>query len=470
MFQIRTAEDLLRAMVARVVARSELSDLAPGNPMTQILGAVATALEEGDLSIAGLLESFSIDRAFGADLDARAAEVLPDGLARRTESRATGALRWVLPSPAASDIPIPSGSVAARPGNPRSLYVTTAAGIIRAGSTQSERDDGGAGDIPAASSTPGASSNTDLTTVTVLVTTVPGAITVTNPLPFGNGRDAETDDEFRARIRAHTRTLSAAIPEALELSVLGAEFEGRRVISARAWEDPVKRGNVTLYIDDGTGLFVSTAEAAGQSFTDPVGGAIGGEQQFYLSHWPAIAGTFTVSHTPSGGAAVALTDGVDYTAVPSRGLIWLNTDAFPAGLGSGDQLSVSAYTHYTGLIQAAQHAVEGDPGDPDGRPATRAAGVVVTVEAPILRQIQVSATVTTTTDADRLAVVADVRRRIGAYVNGLTIGQSVVLAEIIGRAMAAPGMSDIRIETPDRNVPIAFNEVARLTAGNLEII
>jgi uncharacterized phage protein gp47/JayE len=467
MFELQTDREVRERLVARVVARSVLSDLAPGDPMLQLLGAAALEFEGVYLAAAEILALFNLDDATGEDLDERGAEVLPDGLPRGGASRAVGQLRWTAPNAVAVEVPIPAGTVGARAGSPPTNYVTTEAGRIPVGSTQSEALTGG--DIAAAAAAPGGAANAAIDSVQVFVGAVPNATILTNPAPFQGGRDAESDADYRDRIRAHLRTLSRCIPEALEQRARSAEVAGRRVTAARTWEDPVNRGHVVVYIDDGSGQPAETAAAAAVVFTDAVAGAVGGEQEFYVPLWP-VFGSLTVTHTPSGGPAAVLTEGTDYVLIGSRGLVWLTSSAFPTGLATGAKLEVSAYTHYAGLIREAQRRIEGDPADRVNYPTWRAGGVVVDVLPPVLRQVTVTAHVVADVDADREAVVANVRRALAAYVNGLGIGRAVVHSELVERAMGVAGMYDVTIEAPAANIPVAFNAVARVTTANLTVL
>lgn len=468
-FRLIGAPEIQARLVAYLVARSALTDLSPGDPLMQLTGGVAFEFEDARLDMARLLELYSIDNAEGEDLDERALEALPDGFERRGNLRANGRLRWRTQNPVAVEVPIPAGTAAAKPGNPRVLYVTTVAGRIAAGSTQSERADGTDGDIPALAVEAGSGGNAETDEVGIIVTPVPNAVRVHNPVPFRDGREAETDDDFRARIRAETRSLSRCIPEALKTRALKAEVDGRRVVVASVWEDPIRRGNVTVYVDDGAGTVTETAQAPAESLTDAVNGAVGGEQEFYLRQRP-VKGAITLAYTPDGGAVRNLALGVDYIFIPARGYVWLNPDVFPTGFDPGDALLVQPYTHYSGLIRQAQRLIDGDPADTVNYPTWRAAGIVVTVLSPQVIQGIVRAHIVVSTDADRDAVRAEVRRRLAAYHNGLGIGAPWILAEAIERAMGAAGMVDIVFEAPVENVPVAYNQVHRLTSGNLTVL
>lgn len=103
--------------------------------------------------------------------------------------------------------------------------------------------------------------------------------TVTNPLPYSNGKATETDNDYRERIRNVRQSRSKGTPLAITTNVVGitASDENKTVISASV----VSRAGfpTTLYIDDGTGYEESSIGIAYEALTDQ---ALGGEQYFQL--------------------------------------------------------------------------------------------------------------------------------------------------------------------------------------------
>jgi uncharacterized phage protein gp47/JayE len=89
-FQPRTFTDFLERMAARVVARSALTDLEPGGAIHTTLAAVAREEDATHFQMVNLQKVWDIDTATGEDLDRRAADVNPDELTRRGETKAAG--------------------------------------------------------------------------------------------------------------------------------------------------------------------------------------------------------------------------------------------------------------------------------------------------------------------------------------------------------------------------------------------
>lgn len=467
-FTLRTFRGLLQRMINRVVATSPLTDLNDGSSVKQVLAAVAAVGEQLSVDMGRLLTLFSLDRAEGEDLDARAREYMPDGFERKIAERAQGTIRFTR-SAGGSAIPLPVGTLVARTvGGRRITYATTAPGEIPAGpdGTISARTDGVIGDIPIRADQAGAVGDAEAGTITELVTGVPGIVGISNPTPT-KGADAETDDAFRARIRARTRALARCTPESLETRVLDATSNGRHLTTARSFRVPGSPAYAVIYVDDGAGAAAETAPVDGEALVES---ATGGERRFYTTRKPWVGADYSLIYTPSGQPPVNLQRGVEYEVIRSSGLVELSDDlaAFPDGLAAGDRLEIAPYQVYTGLIAEAQRLIDGDPADPERYPAWRAEGVVIEVRPPAILWMAVSCAVVVLDGFNRSTVLSRVRAAVAAYFTELQIGEDVVLHELVERTMAISGVYDVAFESPDLNVAVGDTELAR--AAQIEVL
>ncbi|MCA9546870.1 MAG: hypothetical protein KC613_20835, partial [Myxococcales bacterium] len=173
--------------------------------------------------------------------------------------------------------------------------------------------------------------------------------------------------------------------------------------------------------------------------------------------------------TPAGGAPVLLEAGVDYRVWPSEGFVHLDEAAFPDGLATGDVVRFGDYQAFTGLIREAQRLVSGDPTASDAYPPWRAAGVEAAVLPARVFDVQAEITTAIRTGFDYDATVAAVRAVVSGYINGLDIGEDVIVAEIIERVMGVPGLYDCTVVQPPENIVVADLEVARIQTENLEV-
>lgn len=236
---------------------------------------------------------------------------------------------------------------------------------------------------------------------------------VTNPSPFSNGRETETDDDYRERIRNIRRSRSLGTATAIETAVTGitAPDENKRVSSAKLVE---RFGQpATLYIDDGTGYEEVTAGVPVETLADS---AIGGEQFFEASHRP-IARAFVMSlnsapfHLTAGSQLAVRVGGVTYTHL-------FNEEDFNAISGA------SAY-----------EVVASINGNPNLQFSARTAGggtvVVLLAKSDINEDVEVVPPNTGTNANDALAFPAGVNYTAQLYKNDRLLTKDGTLASYI---------------------------------------
>lgn len=109
-------------------------------------------------------------------------------------------------------------------------------------------------DVPVRASRAGAAGNVQTGTVSVIAGTVAFIDTVTNAKPFTGGKDAETDEAFRARFVKWFSSLSKATKEAIEFALLnmqsGVSLTLTENVSYAGMPQP---GYFFAVVDDGTG-------------------------------------------------------------------------------------------------------------------------------------------------------------------------------------------------------------------------
>lgn len=180
-----------------------------------------------------------------------------------------------------SDRNIPAGTTIKIPANnisPEIIYSTIRAAIIPAG------EDTITG-IMVIAQVAGSSSNAGIGTVTKIDTAPFASCAVTNTNSFTNGRDVESDIEFRNRIKSYSGSLARGTSAAILAAIEGLSDvdEGKRVVSSVIVE-PIKVGDPSiLYVDDGSGFEPSYQ---GQSVDPLIDSATGKEEFLQLSNFP----------------------------------------------------------------------------------------------------------------------------------------------------------------------------------------
>lgn len=122
----------------------------------------------------------------------------------------------------------------------------------------------------------------------------------------------------------------------------------------------------------------------------------------------------------------------------------------------------------TDLITECQKVIDGYRDDNGNRiPGWKAAGVIATVLAVTPDDVDITMTITVRTgyDFDEISVTA--QTAISTYIQGLDIGQPLVLSEIIDAAMGISGVYDVTISSPAANYSPAWNAIC--TMGTVSI-
>lgn len=196
-FQIKDFSSIAASLINLIRGTSDkITDFNRGSVVRTMLEATAAELEELYLQMyIGIKEAIpvSVFQTFG--FGALAAE------------SASGVVRFSTASSPTSAIIIPAGTVVRIPST-SFTYATLSDSSIQVGNTYV--------DILVAAQTAGTTGNTAAGTITELVSAISGISTVTNPAPFVNGRDAETDDERKVRFQSYIASLARGTKAAVE--------------------------------------------------------------------------------------------------------------------------------------------------------------------------------------------------------------------------------------------------------------
>lgn len=264
-FTPKRYEQILPQMIARVVTRTDMSDVADSSVVKHILAAAARSDDEQYYHMALLLDLFSIDTAVGEDLDERATEIQPALISRIQAQKSTGTVVFSRNTASGLTVTIPIGTKVKTSDGV--LFKTTSTGTITPTSAEQISGHGVGRDsnlVSVVAEVAGTSGNVAANTI-IKFTSKPGGVDeVTNQSAFINGLDKETDDAFRQRLKDFIASLARCTVGAIEAGVIGQQDpdSGATILFAKVVEDIVNLGNVTLYIDDGTGAAESVAVTA----------------------------------------------------------------------------------------------------------------------------------------------------------------------------------------------------------------
>lgn len=141
--------------------------------------------------------------------------------------------------------------------------------------------------VPVTAGSPGSQANVPVGAIQQFDSPPFATATVTNTARVTNGRDEETDQELRDRIKSTIQSLSRGTGKSITTGILNliSSDENKRVVSASLIEPTSPANVVKLYIDDGTGFIPSFAHVG---YEEIVTLATGGERYLKITNVPVM--------------------------------------------------------------------------------------------------------------------------------------------------------------------------------------
>jgi len=162
--------------------------------------------------------------------------------------------------------------------NPEVLFSTLRDAVIPAGEDKVDN-------VEVVALQAGSMGNAQINTITQFETLPFDGAEVTNTSSFSDGKDIETDNELRNRVKSYSITLARGTAPAIIASVIGtSDPDDSKQLASAVLTEPVKVGDPSiLYIDDGSGFQPSYT---GQSVDTLISNANGSEEFLQLSNYP----------------------------------------------------------------------------------------------------------------------------------------------------------------------------------------
>jgi uncharacterized phage protein gp47/JayE len=133
---------------------------------------------------------------------------------------------------------------------------------------------------------------------------------------------------------------------------------------------------------------------------------------------------------------------------------------------------IDGYTYYTGLLRTVQRIVDGFEPDPVSYPGRRAVGGIIETLPPLIKRVVVSIEVTTNEGVNLNEITNDIKSAIIDYIDGLGVGEDVILSEIIVKVMGITGVAAVTFNVPSpttERISVADNEKAFIEPNDISI-
>lgn len=326
------------------------------------IGAVLRSVAEANAGVVlwlqgMILQVLTVTRAatsIGVDLDSFVNDY---GLTRLGATAATGAVTFSRFTPTSSAF-IPVGNRVQTADFTQTFYVSvdttnTAYSALLNGYTIPAAV--ASLTVPVVAQSPSVASNVAANSISVILDSMIGVDTINNALAFTGGTSGESDASLRTRFVAYINSLSkgteAAIAFAVQSVQLGMQlqiFENQQPGGAADF------GNVTVYVDDGTGSIPSTTLAAASSAAQAVRAA--GVRMSVLAATKLVANTtMTIVTAPA----------YNHNTVVAQVVAAIN--AYINGSGLGNTLSYigvgGTAMAVTGVIDVTNYTLNGSTAD-----------------------------------------------------------------------------------------------------------
>ncbi|AOX18313.1 baseplate J/gp47 family protein [Kozakia baliensis] len=196
--------------------------------------------------------------------------------------------------------------------------------------------------VPVQAIVAGVSGNVAMGAISLMGTSVSGIDTVTNASAFGNGSDAETDAELKARFPVWLAAKAAGCRAAIAGSVAGLQTNLTYALMDGETPDGVSRdGFFTAVIDDGSG-------ASSDDLLSRVYSAIDEQRALGVGFAVQRPSVLLVSATMT----VTVPENVDLDTARAALIEALRNDIAAGGVGTGYAYSRLAYVAYVAYVVA----------------------------------------------------------------------------------------------------------------------
>jgi len=463
-FVPRTAEEIAQSWLAKMLARTEITDVAEGSSLWFEAFTTGEELAHSEYRLLQLRNSFFLQHPdlVGELLKERGNELPVNAVPPLGKSSASGAVMQIYRKDAVAVQTLPAGTIFQRSDGVNLFYKTIVDYTFGIGIL-------GFDSIYVVCTEQGVQGNAPAGVISQGVNLPDWVASAVNTKPITNGSDGETDQQYKARLLLYLSSLARSQKSALEFLALSyVAVDGSRCRFAKCFSDPKQPGYVELVVDDGSGMAGLTAIGANVTGVVPPGG------QSILSHEGPASEPIAAIVVTRGLNTFALQNGVDMFSFPELGYIEVPTTG-PNPLQANDAWLITNYFVYTGILAELQRVVNGDTSEPVAFPGWKAEGVRVRVVPPTVVNVSMDLHVVPVNTVSLAVVQSQVLASAIEYMASLGPGEPLYIAQLVGVLTDNPNVLNVKIFNPGdttqkQDVYPAPKEVLRTSLANLKFL
>jgi len=461
-FTPRTHKEVLRDLSAKVIARTDLSDINVGSSMFTLLNAIALEVANTESRMFSIRQSYSLSAASGEDLDKRVSELPPVGIRRKQSINGSGSVLTITKTNAAlnDEIIIPVGTRVSKSSD-GTTYRTASVYTIPAGTAAIEG-------VYIVAEKSGLLGNAAAGAINTMIDMPNGIESITNTIAINNGYERESDSSLRNRALRYINSLGRCSKSALEyIGVSYVSADNTSFKFARVYEDPTKPGYSELVVDDGSGLS-STPYLIQPDTVTTVGS--GGAQ--ILTHpRPSVRPINDINIVIERDGVTFNPTEEQFVSIPERGIIYFKSGVLEAD----DIVTIRNVFTYQGLFAELQSQIEGNINNGITVTGFRAAGTRVRVVPPNTTKFECDVKVVVRSGTDLNTTLTQVKSGLANFINELDIGQEVTPSQIMTHLLTTQNILSCSLFKKGTQValddvwPASGKHVLRATTADISV-
>jgi hypothetical protein len=133
---------------------------------------------------------------------------------------------------------------------------------------------------------------------------------------------------------------------------------------------------------------------------------------------------------------------------------------------------LNGYQYWIGLKRRAQRIIDGFLSDITNFPGYKASGSFVEAKEPQIQRIVLGLQIKTKDGVALTTIADDIKSRVIGYINGLGLGDDVIVASIISAALSAPGVESVTLVTPEDagdRISVGDKALAKTSAAEITL-